>query len=153
MQGACSVRNPCVDSVCDLDSGSCENPENVRLIYTINNSTFTANVETFIETVQNLIGEQKEPRCKMGMNMLTLEGFEDQTLEDLRVKMSDDEILGFFLLESPEIVIYCEVVESLLEYWSAKNYQGFSIRDNPNRAAFIDEVDAKKSEIFRSEEE
>src|SRR3990167_1782325 len=147
MQGACSVRNPCVDSVCDLDSGSCENPENVRLIYTINNSTFTANTQTFIETVQNLIGEQKEPRCKMGMNMLTLEGFEDQTLEDLRVKMSDDEILGFFLLEKPEIVIYCEVVQNLLQYWDTKNYQGFSIRDNPNRAAFIDEINAKKTEI------
>ena len=152
MQGACSVRNPCVDSVCDLDSGICENSENVRLIYTINNSTFTANVETFVETVQNLIGDQKDPRCKMGMDMFTLEGFEDQTLEDLRVKMSDDEILGFFLLESPEIVIYCEVVEKLLWYWNSKNYQGFAIRDNPNRAAFVDEVAAKKSEIFRSEE-
>ena len=153
MQEACSVRNPCIDSVCDLDSGSCQNPKDVLLIYTINNSTFTANTQTFIETVQNLIGEQKEPRCKMGMNMLTLEGFEDQTLEDLRVKMSDDEILGFFLLESPEIVIYCEVVESLLEYWSAKNYQGFSIRDNPNRVAFVNEINVKKVRIFRREEQ
>ena len=148
MQEACSVRNPCIDSVCDLDSGSCQNPKDVLLIYTINNSTFTANTQTFIETVQNLIGEQKEPRCKMGMDMmLTLEGFEDQTLEDLRVKMSDDEILGFFLLEKPEIVIYCEVVQNLLQYWDTKNYQGFSIRDNPNRAAFIDEINAKKTEI------